>query len=75
LEDATKERHPPNATRTKHVPQTVDSAPFGDAAGDALIVGSKRDNDLKSVYFVSQIDSLVIKCRVTNSEQFRFSTK
>jgi hypothetical protein len=46
-----------------------------DAARDALIVGSKRDNDLKSVYFVSQIDSLVTKSRVTNSEQFRFSTK
>jgi hypothetical protein len=41
LGDATGERRPPNVARTKHVPQTLDSAWFGnglgDATGDALI--------------------------------------
>jgi hypothetical protein len=35
--DVAGERYPPNAARTKHVSQTLDPTPFGDAAEDALI--------------------------------------
>jgi hypothetical protein len=34
--DAAGERHPPNATRTKHVPQTLDRRPLGTVCGTRL---------------------------------------
>jgi hypothetical protein len=34
--DATEKRCPPNTARTKHVPLTLDPAPFGDATRDVL---------------------------------------
>jgi hypothetical protein len=35
LRDAVGERRPPNASRTKHAPKTLDPTPFEDALGDA----------------------------------------
>jgi hypothetical protein len=47
LEDTAEERRPPNGARRKHVPQTLDTAPFGnalgDVAGDALTIECSED--------------------------------
>jgi hypothetical protein len=58
LGDAVGERRPPNAARTKHVPQTLDPARFrdslGDATGDALKdSGEYSDSNHVSLQFCS----------------------
>jgi hypothetical protein len=53
LGDAAGERRPPNATRRKHILQTLDPAPFEDALGDAAVDALR----LPSLYTLTTLPS------------------